>query len=51
MKGFVWSGNKAGHKNPNIRRMYVADATAIEQGEPIIYTPGTGVAVITAPTD
>jgi len=51
MKGFTWSGNKAGHKNPNVRKMYVADATAIEKGEPIIYTQGTGIAVITAPTD
>jgi len=51
MKGFRWSGNKAGHKNPNIRKMYVPDATAIEKGEPIIYTQGTGVAVIAAPTD
>lgn len=50
MKGFVWSGNKAGHKNPNIRKCYVADATAIEKGEPIVYTAGTGVAAITAPT-
>jgi len=51
MKGFTWSGNKAGHKNPNIRKMYVPDATAVEQGEPIIYTQGTGVAVIADPTD
>jgi hypothetical protein len=51
MKGFTWSGNKAGHKTPSIRKCYVADATAIEKGEPIIYTPGTGVAPITAPDD
>lgn len=51
MKGFTWAGNKAGHKNPNIRKCYVPDATAIEKGEPIIYTAGTGVAVIAAPTD
>ncbi|MFW9968627.1 MAG: hypothetical protein ACFFDF_00405 [Candidatus Odinarchaeota archaeon] len=51
MKGFKWSGNKAGHKNPNVRKMYVADGTAIEKGEPIIYTQGTGVASIAAPTD
>lgn len=51
MKGFNWSGNKAGHKNPTIRKMTIANATAIEQGEPIIYTQGTGVAVIAAPTD
>lgn len=51
MKGFNWSGNKAGHKNPNIRKMYVPDATAIEHGEPIIYTQGTGIAVVAAPTD
>lgn len=51
MKGFTWSGNKAGHKTANLRKCYVPDATAIEKGEPIIYTPGTGVAPITAPTD
>lgn len=51
MKGFNWSGNKTGLVNARIRKMYVADATAIEKGEPIIYTPGTGVAVIAAPTD
>ena len=51
MKGFIWSGNKAGHKNPNIRKCYVADATAIEKGEPVIYTAGTGIAAITAPDD
>lgn len=51
MKGFTWSGNKAGHKTPNIRKCHVPDATAIEKGEPIIYTAGTGVAVIAAPTD
>lgn len=51
MKGFIWSGNKAGHKNPSIRSCDIPDATAIEKGEPIIFTPGTGVAVIAAPTD
>jgi hypothetical protein len=51
MKGFNWAGDLNGHKNPIIRKMYVADATAIEKGEPLIYTQGTGVAAITAPTD
>jgi len=50
MKGFNWSGNKAGHKTANVRKMYVPDATAIEKGEPTIYTQGTGVAVVAAPT-
>jgi len=51
MKGFNWSGNKTGLVNPRIRKCYIADATAIEKGEPVIYTQGTGVAVIVAPTD
>lgn len=51
MKGFNWSGDLNGQKNPIVRSLYVLNATAIEQGEPIIYTPGTGVAVVAAPTD
>lgn len=51
MKGFNWAGDLNGHKNPIIRKLYVPDATAIEKGEPINYTPGTGVAVLAAPTD
>lgn len=51
MKGFVWAGDLNGHKNPIIRKMYVPDATAIEKGEPINYTPGTGVVVLAGPTD
>lgn len=51
MKGFRWSGNKAGHKNPHIRKMYVPDATAIEKGEPLNYTAGTGLVVLAGPTD
>lgn len=51
MKGFNWAGDLNGQKNPIIRKRYVPDATAIEQGEPVIYTPGTGIAVVTAPAD
>lgn len=51
MKGFNWAGDLNGHKNPIVRRLYVPNATAIEQGEPINYTAGTGVVVLPSPTD
>lgn len=51
MKGFNWAGDLNGHKNPIIERMYVPDATAIEKGEPINYTAGTGIVVLAGPTD
>jgi hypothetical protein len=51
MKGFNWAGNKCGLVNPRVRKCFVPDATAIEKGEPINYTPGTGVTVLAAPTD
>jgi hypothetical protein len=46
MKGFNWAGDLNGHKNPIIKKCYVADATAIEKGEPVRYTPGTGIVTI-----
>lgn len=51
MKGFKWAGDLNGHKNPIIRKVYVPDATAIEDGEPIDFTQGTGVTVLAGPTD
>lgn len=51
MKGFVWAGDLNGHKNPIIRNFYVPDATAIEKGEPVQFTPGTGIVVLPSPTD
>jgi len=51
MKGFNWAGDLNGHKNPIIRKFYVPDATAIEKGEPVQYTQGTGIVVLPSPTD
>lgn len=51
MKGFNWAGDLNGHKNPIIRKFYVPDATAIEKGEPVSYTQGTGIIVLAGPTD
>jgi hypothetical protein len=51
MKGFNWAGDLNGHKTPIVRKMYIPTATAIEKGEPINYTPGTGVVVLAGPTD
>lgn len=51
MKGFRWAKDLNGHKNPIIKKMYVPDATAIENGEPIQFTQGTGVVVLPGPTD
>jgi hypothetical protein len=51
MKGFNWAGDLNGHKNPIIRKYYVPDATAIEKGEPVRFTPGTGIVVLNDPTD
>jgi len=51
MKGFNWAGDLNGHKNPIIRKVYVPDATAIEKGEPVRFTPGTGVVVLSDAAD
>jgi hypothetical protein len=51
MKGFNWAGDLNGHKNPIIRKYYVPDATAIEKGEPVRFTQGTGIVVLSDPTD
>lgn len=51
MKGFVYAGSLNGHKNPIIVKLPVPDATAIEKGEPIDFTQGTGVIVLAGPTD
>jgi len=51
MKGFNWAGDLNGHKNPLVRKVYIPTATAIEKGEPIDYTQGTGVIVLAGPTD
>ena len=51
MKGFQWCGDLNGHKNPIVKKYYVPDATAIEKGEPVDFTQGTGVIVLAGPTD
>lgn len=51
MKGFTWAGDLNGHKNPIVRKVAVPDATAIEKGEPIDFTQGTGIIVLAGPTD
>lgn len=51
MKGFNWAGDLNGQKNPIIRKFYVPDATAIEKGEPVRFTQGTGIVVLNDPTD
>ena len=51
MKGFNWAGDLNGHKNPIIEKLPIPDATAIEKGEPIDFTQGTGVIVLAGPQD
>lgn len=51
MGGFIWAGDLNGQKNPLIRKVYIPTATAIERGEPINYTPGTGAIVLAGPGD
>lgn len=51
MAGFIWAGDLNGHKNPLIRKVLIPTATAIEKGEPIQFTQGTGVVVLPGPTD
>ena len=51
MKGFRWAGDLNGQKNPMVKRCYVPDATAIEMGEPVRYTQGTGIVVLDDPTN
>ena len=51
MKGFKPAYSLYGHKSPTVKKYFVPDATAIENGEPLSFTPGTGVVVLAAPTD
>jgi hypothetical protein len=46
MAGFTWAGDLNGQKNPLIREVYIPTATAIEKGEPVIYTVAVGAAVV-----
>lgn len=51
MAGFKWAGDLNGQKNPMIRKILIPTATAIEEGEPIDFTQGTGAIVLAGPTD
>lgn len=46
MAYFKWSGDLNGHKNPIIRELQIPTATAIEKGEIVDFTAGTGVVVV-----
>jgi hypothetical protein len=46
MSGFYWAGDRNGAKVPIIQPLYIPTATAIEQGEIVMFTPGTGVAAV-----
>jgi hypothetical protein len=42
---FEWAYDLNGSKVPIVRQMYIPTATAIEQGEMVLFTPGTGIVV------
>jgi phosphoribosylaminoimidazole (AIR) synthetase len=46
MKGFYWAYDLNGAKVPVIKPFVIPTATAIEQGEIVLHTPGTGIAVV-----
>jgi len=46
MSGFHWAYDLNGSKVPIIRPLYIPTATAIEKGEMVLFTPGTGVEVV-----
>jgi hypothetical protein len=50
-KGFQWAYDLNGHPNPIIKKVVVPNATAIESGEPVSFTQGTGIVVLAGPTD
>jgi hypothetical protein len=43
---FEWAYDLNGSKVPFIKKLPIPTATAIEQGEMVLFTPGTGVAVV-----
>lgn len=51
MPGFFWTRNMSGSPHPVIQEVYVPAATVVENGEPIIFTNGTGVAAQGGPAD
>lgn len=51
LKGFTWAKDLSGHPQPQVRKFVIPDATAIEKGEPVQFTQGTGVVVHAGPAD
>jgi hypothetical protein len=43
---FKWAYDLSGNKTPQIKEMVIPMATAIELGEMVLNTPGTGIAVV-----
>jgi hypothetical protein len=43
---FEWAYDLNGSKVPIVKPFYIPTATAIEQGEVVLFTPGTGIAVV-----
>lgn len=46
MPGFEWAYDLNGSKVPIVKPFVIPTATAIEQGEMVLFTPGTGIAVV-----
>lgn len=51
MDGFRYAYSLNGHKSPMMKELYIPSATAVEKGEPVSFTQGTGVIVLAEPTD
>jgi hypothetical protein len=45
-KGFEWAYDLNGSKVPIVKPFVIPTATAIEQGEIVLHTPGTGIATV-----
>jgi hypothetical protein len=43
---FEWAYDLSGNKTAQIKPLHIAGATAIEKGEIVLFTPGTGVAAV-----
>lgn len=46
MAYFKWSYDLSGNKTDQIKPFYIPSATAIEFGEIVLFTPGTGIATV-----
>ena len=46
-QGFIFAKTLNGNKTSYIQELYIAAGTAIEEGEVVKYTPGTGVEAYT----